>query len=161
MAHSNPATGTGLRQMDVFREEGVDPARVVIAHTGDTDDLGYIERLLAEGCYIGLDRFGLENIISDERRLATVTALIDRGYANRMMLGQDSVAQADPGPAVGMPNWHITRIFDHTIPYLTAHGVDPAALEAMIGTNVHAWLAGDGHRTVSASRPWVAGHQCR
>lgn len=143
MAHSSPVTKIGLLQMQVFREEGVDPERVVMAHTGDTDDLGYIERLLAEGCYIGLDRFGLENILSDERRLATVMALIDRGYANRMMLGQDSVAQADPGRPVGLPSWTITRIFEHTIPYLTEHGVDPAVVEAMIGTNVHTWLAGE------------------
>src|SRR3954469_22777006 len=47
MAHSHPASGTGLEQMRIFTEEGVDPALVQIAHTGDTDDLDYIERLLA------------------------------------------------------------------------------------------------------------------
>src|SRR3954468_2617218 len=44
MAHSHPKSGTGLRQMEVFDEEGVEPARIQIAHTGDTDDLDYIER---------------------------------------------------------------------------------------------------------------------
>ena len=46
MAHSRPANRTGLDQMKIFEEEGVDPAKVQIAHTGDTDDLDYIEELL-------------------------------------------------------------------------------------------------------------------
>ena len=41
--------GPGLEQMRIFDEEGVDPRKVQIAHTGDTDDLDYIEELLAHG----------------------------------------------------------------------------------------------------------------
>ena len=47
MAHSHPATRRGLEEMAIFTEEGVDPKLVQIAHTGDTDDLDYIEELLA------------------------------------------------------------------------------------------------------------------
>jgi phosphotriesterase-related protein len=39
MAHSRPANATGLEQMRIFEEEGVDPAKIQIAHTGDTDEL--------------------------------------------------------------------------------------------------------------------------
>ncbi len=46
MAHSRPASGTGHEQMRIFSEEGVDPSKIQVAHTGDTDDLDYIERLL-------------------------------------------------------------------------------------------------------------------
>ena len=46
MAHSRPASNTGPRQVEIFVEEGVDPAKIQIAHTGDTDDLDYIEGLL-------------------------------------------------------------------------------------------------------------------
>jgi phosphotriesterase-related protein len=42
MAHSRPASGTGPEQMRIFAEEGVDPLKIQIAHTGDTDDLDYI-----------------------------------------------------------------------------------------------------------------------
>ena len=66
MAHSRPASGTGIDQMRVFSEEGVDPAKVQIAHTGDTDDLDYIERLLDTGCWIGLDRYGLDIFLPTE-----------------------------------------------------------------------------------------------
>src|SRR5215204_6947465 len=60
MAHSRPASNTGPRQVEIFLEEGVDPAKIQIAHTGDTDDLDYIEPLLEKGVWIGLDRYGLE-----------------------------------------------------------------------------------------------------
>src|SRR4051794_7174548 len=36
MAHSHPKTETGLRQMELFAEEGVDPSKVHLKHTGAT-----------------------------------------------------------------------------------------------------------------------------
>src|ERR671910_1896504 len=95
MAHSRPASGTGLEQMRVFKEEGVDPAKVQIAHTGDTDDLDYIERLLETGCWIGMDRYGIDLYLPTEQRNATVLALLERGYADRMFLSQDYCSTID------------------------------------------------------------------
>ena len=79
MAHSRPASGTGLEQMRIFEEEGVDPAKVQVAHTGDTDDLDYIERLLDTGCWIGMDRYGLDLFLPTEQRQKTVLALLEQG----------------------------------------------------------------------------------
>src|SRR3984893_18516112 len=89
MAHSRPASGTGPRQGEIFLEEGVDPEKIQIAHTGDTDDLDYIERLLATGVYIGLDRYGIDLFLPTDRRNATVSELLRRGYAERMFISQD------------------------------------------------------------------------
>src|SRR6266540_4310767 len=55
MAHSRPASNAGPRQVEIFEEEGVDLSKVQIAHTGDTDDLDYIEGLIEKGVWIGLD----------------------------------------------------------------------------------------------------------
>lgn len=68
MAHSHPASSNGLEQMRIFEEEGVDPAKVQIAHTGDTDDLDYIEELLGRGPYIGMDRYGLPMFLPTDKR---------------------------------------------------------------------------------------------
>ena len=46
MAHSRPASDTGPRQIEIFEDEGVDLSKVQIAHTGDSDDLDYIEGVL-------------------------------------------------------------------------------------------------------------------
>ena len=95
--------------------------RVQIAHTGDTDDLDYIERLLDKGVYIGMDRYGLEIFLPIEKRNATVTALLERGYADRMFLSQDYCATLDWYPveveeqllaAGAAKDWSMTLVFD-------------------------------------------------
>jgi phosphotriesterase-related protein len=145
MAHSHPASRTGLEQMRVFAEEGVDPARVMIAHTGDTDDLGYIEELLGTGCTIGMDRYGLDIFLPEAQRNATVVALCERGYADRMVLSQDACATLDWFPAELVaqmaPDWNFTHIFHATIPQLLQDGVTQEQVDAMLGANVRRWLA--------------------
>ncbi len=89
MAHSRPASNTGPRQVEIFLEEGVAAEKIQIAHTGDTDDLDYIERLLETGVWIGMDRYGLDIFLPTDQRNATVLALLERGYAERMFLSQD------------------------------------------------------------------------
>jgi phosphotriesterase-related protein len=149
MAHSHPASGTGLEQMRIFEEEGVDPAKVQIAHTGDTDDLDYIERLLEHGCWIGMDRYGLDLYLPTDRRNATVLALLERGYADRMMLSQDYCSTIDWFPpeiaeqlaATQAADWSMTFLFDAVIPYLRANGTSDDQLDTMMVANPRAWLA--------------------
>lgn len=150
MAHSHPASGTGLDQMRIFEEEGVDPAKIQIAHTGDTDDLDYIEQLLERGPWIGMDRYGLDIFLPTEKRNATVLALLERGYADRMFLSQDACSTLDWFPpevaeqlrAEMVPNWNMTFLFDGVIPYLTEHGMTQEQLDQMMVENPKRWLAG-------------------
>jgi phosphotriesterase-related protein len=132
MAHSRPASDTGPRQVEIFREEGVDPGKIQIAHTGDTDDLEYIERLLDTGVVIGLDRYGLEMFLPMERRNATFAELLRRGYADRIVVSQDFCATIDWFPpeaeeqfvAGGLiRDWSMTLVFDEVLPALREEGV--------------------------------------
>ena len=95
MAHSRPASNTGPRQVEILLEEGVAPEKIQIAHTGDTDDLDYIERLLDTGCWIGMDRYGLDIFLPTEQRQKTVLALLEKGHADRMFLSQDWCSTLD------------------------------------------------------------------
>ena len=151
MAHSRPASETGPRQIEIFEEEGVDLGRVQIAHTGDTDDLDYIERLVEKGVYIGMDRFGLDIFLPMERRLETVSALLERGYADRMFLSQDYCATLDWYPvevmrqmdAAGLARgWSMTLIHEEVIPALREAGMTGRHLETMLISNPKRWLAG-------------------
>ena len=58
--HTHAATRRGLEQQQIFAAEGVDLTRVVIGHCGDSTDLDYLEELIANGSYIGMDRFGAD-----------------------------------------------------------------------------------------------------
>ncbi len=65
-----PATKRGLEQQEIFKEEGVDLTRVVIGHSGDTDDSRYLEELIANGSILGMDRFGIDGCCPTEKRVA-------------------------------------------------------------------------------------------
>jgi phosphotriesterase-related protein len=149
MAHSRPADRTGLRQVEIFAEEGVDLARVQIAHTGDTDDLDYIGRLLDWGVYIGMDRYGLEMFFPMDRRNATVAELLRRGHAGRMFLSQDYCSTIDwfPDESVqqmlrtGMlKDWSMTLLFEQVIPTLRESGMTDNQLVTMLEENPKRWL---------------------
>ncbi len=144
MAHSHPGTRRGLEEMAIFTEEGIDPKLVQIAHTGDTDDLDYIEELLATGCYIGMDRYGLDIILPTEKRNATVAELCNRGYADRMTLSQDAVVNFDWFPEQMrelVPNWHYTYLFDEVLDQLRELGVTDDQIATMMEQNPAAWLS--------------------
>ena len=145
MSHSHPASGTGLKQMDVFDDEGVDPAKIVIAHTGDTDNLEYIEELLGRGCYIGMDRYGIDLYLPVEPRNATVVELCKRGHAERMMLSQDYVATLDWFPPEmvrqELPKWSFTLVLDEVIPALKEAGVTDEQVDTMMIDAPRRWLA--------------------
>jgi phosphotriesterase-related protein len=149
MAHSRPASCTGLDQMRIFGEEGVDPAKVQIAHTGDTDDLDYIERLLDTGCWIGMDRYGLDIFLPTEQRQKTVLALLERGHADRMFLSQDWCSTIDwftpemeeELKPVAAPNWSMTFLFEQVIPELKERGMTDDQLDQMMVENPKVWVA--------------------
>jgi phosphotriesterase-related protein len=150
MAHSMPAVGTGPRQVEIFKEEGVDMARVQIAHCGDTDDLAYIEGLIAEGVYVGLDRYGLEVFLPIDKRNATAAELLRRGHAKRLMISQDFCATIDWYPPEMRPvaeaqgairNWTMTLVFDEVVPALRAEGaLDDASFQTIFVENPRRWL---------------------
>jgi phosphotriesterase-related protein len=151
MAHSRPASDTAPRQIEIFLEEGVDPAKIQIAHTGDSDDLDYIERILETGVWIGLDRYGLEMYLPYEQRQKTTLALLERDYADRVFLSADSCGTIDWFPQevveqliqAGMAvDWDIRIVLQRVIPDLREAGVTDAQIETMMVANPVAWLTG-------------------
>jgi phosphotriesterase-related protein len=150
MAHSMPAVGTGPRQVEIFLEEGVDPARVQIAHCGDSEDVGYIEGLLDSGVYVGLDRYGLEMYLPIDKRNATAAELLRRGHAERLMISQDFCASIDWFPpeaaevfenSGAIRNWSMTLVFEEVVPALRELGVmDDATFQTIFAENPRRWL---------------------
>jgi phosphotriesterase-related protein len=149
MAHSRPASETGPRQVEIFLEEGVEPSKIQIAHTGDTDDLDYIERLLETGVWIGLDRYGLEMFLPYEQRQQTTLALLERGYADRVFLSADSCGTIDWFPqevieqmiTAGMAkDWDIRIVPQRVLPDLREAGMTADQEATIMTANPVAWL---------------------
>jgi phosphotriesterase-related protein len=151
MAHSRPASNTGPRQVEIFLEEGVDPHKIQIAHTGDTDDLDYIEGLLDKGVWIGLDRYGIEMYLPMDNRNNTVMELLERGHVGQMHLSQDYVVALDWFPpeqeeqlvaAGAVKDWSMTLLFEQVIPTLRERGMTDEQLDTMLVENPRRWLSG-------------------
>ncbi|MGP0102413.1 MAG: phosphotriesterase [Solirubrobacteraceae bacterium] len=150
MAHSMPAVGTGPRQVEIFLQEGVDPARIQIAHCGDSEDVAYIEGLIDSGVYVGLDRYGLEMYLPIDKRNATAAELLRRGHAERLMISQDFCASIDWFPpeaadafesSGAIRNWSMTLVFDEVVPALRELGVmDDDAFATIFTENPRRWL---------------------
>ncbi len=124
----------GGRQVEIFQEEGVDMGRVCIGHSADTTDVEYLTSLLEKGVYLSMDRYpGREGRPNWQARNATVKALVDRGFAERLMLGHDYA----PGPVIvgdkAAQEGVTTYLFlSHTaIPALRKAGVSDQAIYAM------------------------------
>jgi phosphotriesterase-related protein len=137
--HTHAGTRRGLEQQAIFAEEGVDPTRVVIGHSGDTTDIGYLEELIANGSYIGMDRFGVDAFLGFEDRVNTVATMCERGHADKMVLSHDASCYFDALPEatlpVALPNWHYLHIHNDVIPALKQRGVTDAQLTTMLVDN--------------------------
>ncbi len=137
--HTHAESKRGLDQQRIFAQEGVDPTRVVIGHSGDTTDIAYLEELIATGSYLGMDRFGVDSFLGFEDRVDTVARMCERGHAEKMVLSHDAACYFDALPEatlpVALPNWHYQHIHDDVIPALKQRGVTDAQLTTMLVDN--------------------------
>jgi phosphotriesterase-related protein len=137
--HTHPASGSGLVAQKVLKEEGVDLTKVVIGHSGDSEDLDYLCALADAGSLLGMDRFGLDVLLPNEQRVATVAELCKRGYAEKMVLSHDASCFIDwfdeDAKAAAVPNWNFTHISDNVIPALRELGVTEEQLTTMLVDN--------------------------
>ena len=137
--HTHARKRVGLDQQRIFREEGVDLSRVVIGHSGDTTDLAYLEELIANGSYIGMDRFGIDTILSFEDRVNTVAEMCKRGHSGKMVLSHDAACYNHWLPerplAAMLPRWNYLHIHNDVIPALKQKGVTEEQLHTMLVEN--------------------------
>lgn len=140
----------GLEQLEIFKSEGVDPRRVIIGHSGDTANLQYHVSIMDQGAYLGCDRFGLDFILPEKLRLATVIGLCGIGYAKQIVLSHDSVG-CFKGRALTLPpeqqhliaNWQPTHLFKNLIPKMREARVSDEKIRTMLVENPRRWFAGD------------------
>src|SRR5581483_1256041 len=131
--HTDVWNQSGLDQQRVLAEEGVDLTRVVIGHSGDSEDLDYLQRLLDRGSYLGMDRFGLtvvggRSLPSTEQRARVIAELCRRGYADRLVLSHDICIVGDPD----LPEGLFTFIPRTVVPALLEAGVSRAQVDQML-----------------------------
>lgn len=123
----------GARQVEIFREEGAPMDRICIGHSADTTDVDYLESLLQAGVFLSLDRYpGAPGRPDWRQRNATLKALIERGWADRLMVGHDYAPPPVAAGAAEVVRERPTRYLflrSVALPALAAEGVDPDIIE--------------------------------
>jgi phosphotriesterase-related protein len=137
--HTVAARRNGLDQQRIFASEGVDLTRVIIGHSGDSQDYDYLRALMDAGSLIGADRFGmyLPGRLSLDARVAIVADLCAAGYSDRIVLSHDYTLFSDwfDDTVAFPPEWRMTHISDYIVPALRARGVADEHIRQMLVDN--------------------------
>jgi phosphotriesterase-related protein len=138
--HTNAATQSGLVAQKVLADEGVDLRKVIIGHSGDSDDLDYLAQLADAGSLLGMDRFGLDPWLETERRIEVIVELVRRGYRHSIVLSHDAHCFMDFVPEeqvqAALPNWNYGHISRDVLPALLERGVSREDIDTMLVANV-------------------------
>ena len=137
--HTHAASQNGREQLGLLGEHGVSPERIVVGHCGDSEDLGYLRELMDAGATIGMDRFGMEHVLPDDRRVAIVLALLREGYGERMLLSHDAAFFSRVTPpswrAQHAPHWQMTNLSLRVLPMLREGGATEEELHQLMVVN--------------------------
>lgn len=136
---------TGLAQLEIFEEEGVDLSRVVIGHADTVKSVDYSLEILRKGAFVEFDclmtcRVGGNVILHQlDRRISYLKAIIDAGYEGQVLLSQD-VCQRSHMRALGGPGY--TFLFEEFRARAVELGVDPDVLDRIHTDNPRAAIFG-------------------
>jgi phosphotriesterase-related protein len=130
----------GLKQLAILKAEGVDPRRVIIGHCDTVPSPEYHAAIAAEGAYVQFDTIRGDNSYDVELRLGFVTALIQQGYLNQILLSHDVCLRAHLH-ALGGPGYaYVPTAFADQ---LGQRGLSDDEIHLLIVENPRRALAGD------------------
>ena len=150
MIHINPWSTQGREAMEIVKEHGIDPKKVVICHADVEDREDYIFDLLEMGVYVEFDNFGKENdvepwdiypgngpFVTDRERVALIKKIIDRGYVKQLLFSTDICLKSLLHSYGG---WGYDHVITHILPALRYKGVTEEQIEEIMVHNPARWL---------------------
>lgn len=145
--HTHPGSRTGLLVRRLLDFEGVDPARVVLGHSGDSTDADHLSELADAGFILGMDRFGLDVEVPFADRIGIVVEMVRRGYCDQLVLSHDASCYldwVDPVLVAAMPNWNYLHLHTNVLPELRARGVTDEQIDQMLVGNPRRYFEATG-----------------
>ena len=128
-----------LEQLDLYQSMGVNPQNLTIGHLGSLQDPGVkVHKEVAKrGAYVGFDRVGGSN--QDTSNVAMIMAMIEAGYAGRVLISADGGASSASWKSNGGPG--IARALSVFVPKLREAGVSEDILHQITVENPRRFLA--------------------
>ena len=139
----------GDEQQAILTAAGVPAHRIIIGHSCGTDDHDYHMRIARGGSYLGFDRFGIELLFPDEKRVASLVALIRAGAGDRAVVSHDSVWcwRGEPIPAALLPNagdlFDPTHFSRNIVPKLRGAGISEEEIDRLLVENPRRFFEGE------------------
>jgi phosphotriesterase-related protein len=135
--HTGIPGKAALEQLDILEDAGVKPERVVIGHLGNLVDpnVQVQKAICRRGAFVGFDRQGGPG---DAQQVPMVMALIEAGYADRLMFSADlsSAAQLNKNGGAGY-----AKTLTVFVPKLKAAGASDDVLRTIMNDNPRRFLA--------------------
>lgn len=125
--------GTLIReQVQFFKENGVNPNKVIISHVALSDSMEDILFALENGFNVGFDTIGKLNYLSDEKRAQFIKSAIEHGYVGQLLMSMDitRVSNLRKNGGVGY-----NYLLDTFIPLLIEIGVSVDDVETILCKN--------------------------
>lgn len=131
----------GLEVVDATEEAGGRLDRVILGHMNPSgDDATYQEALLGRGVTLEYDMVGMDFFYRDqtaqspcdEANARAIMRLCDKGYADQLLLSQDTFVKIQLKAYGGFGYDHILRNF---VPRLRRHGADDALIRRLLIDN--------------------------
>ena len=153
ITHTAARHRSGEAQAAVLESFGVDPHRVAIGHSDDSDDLGYLTGLASRGYWISMDRlphgrlpeYGGQTV---QDRIDMIGRLVEAGFASQVLLSHDEPIWAglltddDQDRHLRSNPDGLTFISKVVLPGLEKIGVPADVISGIVVDNPRRWLAG-------------------
>jgi phosphotriesterase-related protein len=133
MVHTDPWHKEGLRVLDILEDAGADLSRVVIGHLNPSlPDVSYHRAMAERGAVLGYDLCGYDIVLTDGHFPAydwetadAVAQLVAEGFADRIILSQDTALKTD---YLRYGGWGYGHVFRRVVPLLRERGVSEEAI---------------------------------
>lgn len=132
----------GHEQVQFFKENTIDLAKVVIGHVDLSGDLDYILKMLDAGVYVEFDTIGKENYQPDALRVSMLREIEKRGLEDKVFLSMDITRKSNLTFNQGIGYAYLLDTF---VPMMEAAGISKETIEKMLIHNPINFFAQGGN----------------
>jgi phosphotriesterase-related protein len=129
----------GIPQLELLASEGVAAGRVIVGHCDMVPDQAYHLELARRGAWVQFDNIQAGPEPTLQRTVAAIIALVQAGYADRILLSQDICLVSQFESMGGSGYGYLLRAF---LPRLAAAGIEQAVIDAFVTDNPARALTG-------------------
>jgi phosphotriesterase-related protein len=131
----------GLDMLDILRDEGVDPRRVIVGHAQSYPVFEYHAEIARRGAFISFDRMGgASNEYDQQKTLRLLKAVLEAGFIRNLVLSHDVCYRSDlaayGGTGYTFLSSQFFRFFDQV-------GLDEADFQQLMLDNPRRALTGE------------------